>query len=246
MMNFPEALVTELRNARRVVAVTGAGISAESGVPTFRDAQTGLWARYDPADLATPEAFQRNPRLVWEWYGWRREKVLSACPNAGHRALANMQTRFAEFCLVTQNVDDLHQQAGSHPIIELHGSIMRARCFEFGHVAENWPDHTTEVPPRCRLCNSPMRPDVVWFGESLPAWELEQAMNAARSCDVLLSIGTSSVVYPAAGISQVAIQSGATVIEINPDETPLSQAANYVLRGPSGEILPALVDQLGP
>ncbi len=245
MTGIPDQLPRYLNKARRIVVVTGAGISAESGVPTFRDAQTGLWAKYDPAELATPEAFRRDPALVWSWYCWRRDKVLAVEPNAGHRALVALQALRPEFVLATQNVDGLHQRAGSRGVIELHGSIMRARCRDVGHVAPDWPEPTADGgPPPCATCRSPVRPDVVWFGETLPADALAEALDAAQHCDALLSIGTSSVVYPAAGIAETALQSGATVIEINPDDTPLSNAAQFVIRGAAGEILPQLVAQL--
>jgi NAD-dependent deacetylase len=248
MIPIPPELVDLLQHSRRIVVVTGAGISAESGVPTFRDAMTGLWAQYEPAELATPVAFRRDPKLVWDWYCWRRDVVLGVTPNAGHRALAEWQNarEFDEFLLVTQNVDGLHQQAGSRDVIELHGSIMRARCFERGHIADQWPekDSDTENPPQCRTCNSFLRPDVVWFGEALPAASLQKAMASAEQCDVLLSIGTSSVVYPAAAIAEIALHRGAPVIEINPSESPLSKQATWSLRGQAGEILPTIVQSI--
>ena len=221
------------------MALTGSGISAESGVPTFRDAQTGLWSRYDPQELATPEAFARDPELVWKWYAWRRSLVEGAKPNAGHRALADLERRTPAFTLVTQNVDGLHQEAGSANVVELHGNIRRSRC-----PAENVPveaDHTDHLPPLCPNCGSPLRPDVVWFGESLPVAELEAASEAARSCDVLLSVGTSGLVYPAASLPYEALENGAVVVEVNPDRTPLSASAHYSLRGRAGEVLPGLV-----
>ena len=239
MADLPPGLVETLRDARRVVALTGSGISAESGVPTFRDAQTGLWARYDPRELATPEAFARDPELVWKWYAWRRGLVEGARPNAGHRALAVLQRSAPVFSLVTQNVDGLHQEAGSSGVVELHGNIRRSRC-----PAENVPaetDETDHLPPLCPNCGSPLRPDVVWFGEALPAEGLRVASEAARSCDVLLSVGTSGLVYPAASLPYEALKSGATVIEINPDPTPLSALTDFAVRGEAGEVLPTLV-----
>ncbi len=244
-MAFPPKLMATLRQARNVMAVTGAGISAESGIPTFREALTGLWAQYDPAELATPAAFRRDPALVWDWYCWRRETVLAVEPNIGHRALVELQARYPRFLLVTQNVDELHQRAGSSLVLELHGSLLRARCLDGGHVAAAWPPTSPGAgPPGCAWCNSPLRPDVVWFGEGLPAGPLHQAMQAARHCDVLLSIGTSSVVYPAASLAELAVRGGATVIEINPDQTPLSNAAHFALRGSASDILASLVEQL--
>jgi NAD-dependent deacetylase len=222
-----------------VVALTGSGISAESGVPTFRDAQTGLWSRYDPQELATPEAFARDPELVWRWYAWRRSLVEGARPNAGHRALADLERRTPAFSLVTQNVDGLHQEAGSTNVVELHGNIRRTRC-----PAENVPvepDGTDPLPPLCPNCGSPLRPDVVWFGEALPVAELEAASEAARSCDVLLSVGTSGLVYPAASLPYEALENGAIVVEVNLEATPLSASADFSLRGRAGEVLPRLV-----
>jgi len=221
------------------MALTGSGISAESGVPTFRDAQTGLWSRYDPQELATPRAFARDPELVWRWYAWRRALVEGARPNAGHRALADLERRAPAFSLVTQNVDGLHQEAGSANVVELHGNIRRSRCPVENVPVE--PDGTDHLQPLCPNCGSPLRPDVVWFGETLPVAELEAASEAARSCDVLLSVGTSGLVYPAASLPYEALDSGAVVVEVNPDRTPLSASADFSLRGSAGELLPRLV-----
>ena len=223
-----------------MVALTGSGISAESGVPTFREAQTGLWARYDPQRLATPEAFDRDPHLVWEWYEWRRNLVSEALPNPGHRALAELERRVPEFSLITQNVDGLHQRAGSRDVVELHGNILRSRCSREGVIAEP-EDRDDAVPPRCPRCGALLRPDVVWFGEMLPAGALEAASEAARGCELFLSVGTSSLVYPAAALPYEALESGATLVEINAGETPLSRQADHVLRGRAGELLPELL-----
>lgn len=239
---FPDDLIERLRAAQRVAVLTGAGMSAESGVPTFREAQTGLWARYRAEELATPEAFRRNPRLVWEWYTWRRELISAAQPNPGHLALAEMELRFPSFTLITQNVDGLHQGAGSgqrFPIIELHGNIQRTKCWQENCLVETWQE-TDEVPPRCPRCGGLLRPDVVWFGETLPQGELQDATQASQECEVFLSIGTSGLVEPAASLPYLALQAGRCVIEINPNPTPLTNQASYVLCGPSGEILPAL------
>ncbi len=222
-----------------MVALTGSGISAESGVPTFRDAQTGLWARYDPQELATPEAFARDPELVWNWYAWRRNLVEVARPNAGHRALADLERRAPVFSLVTQNVDGLHQEAGSSNVVELHGNIRRTRCPVDNVTVE--PDETDDLPPPCPNCGSPLRPDVVLFGEALPAEGLRAASEEARSCDILLSVGTSGLVYPAASLPYEALENGATVVEVNPDSTPLSALAGFAVRGRAGEVLPRLV-----
>ena len=189
-----------LRNARSVAVLTGSGISAESGVPTFRDAQTGLWARYDPMELATPEAFERDPRLVWEWYAWRRELVGNAALNPGHEALAELESRVPDFVLLTQNVDGLHRRAGSQNVVELHGSILHSRCSVEGAFVEP-REEDPEIPPSCPSCGAFLRPDVVWFGEALPAEALEEAFHAARECDLFFSIGTSSLVQPAASLA---------------------------------------------
>jgi len=240
---IPDKLVAILKKAQRITVLTGAGISAESGVPTFRDAQSGLWERYRPEELATPEAFQRNPRLVWEWYTWRRELVSQAKPNPGHNALVKMERSVPQFTLVTQNVDGLHRRAGSLNVLELHGDIRRTKCSREGTLIESWSE-TSDIPPRCPHCGGLMRPDVVWFGEALPAKVLELAWLAAQDCDVFFSIGTSAVVYPAATLPDLALQKLIPVVEINPVETPLSHQARYILNGLAGEILPALVQSV--
>ena len=236
---FDTVLLATLRNARHVAVLTGAGVSAESGIPTFREAQTGLWARFRPEELATVEAFERNPRMVWEWYAWRRDVVAKAEPNAGHAALARLATLVPRVTLVTQNVDGLHQRAGSQRVIELHGNIHRSKCIRENRVVDDWRDEDG-VPPRCPRCGAFLRPDVVWFGEMLPAAALEEAEAAAHSCDVFFSVGTSAAVYPAAQLPLTARDAGATVIEVNKDPTRISGAVTYSLRGASGEILPRL------
>ncbi len=247
MLDLPPDLIAALRAARRIVASTGAGISAESGISTFRDAQTGLWAKYKPEDLATPQAFLRNPRRVWEWYEWRRSVVATVEPNPGHHALARIEaargTAGADFLLVTQNVDGLHAKAGSRNLVELHGNIQRTICFDRRHAAASWAA-TEDPPPLCAECGSPLRPDVVWFGETLPPDALRRAQQAAAQCDLFLSIGTSTLVYPAAELPFVAGSNGATVVEINPDATPLSKLADFVLREKSGIALPAIADAM--
>jgi len=223
--------------------LTGAGISADSGVPTFRDAQTGLWARYDPAQLATPDAFRDDPQLVWEWYAWRRALINAARPNAGHRALAELAMLKPQLRLVTQNVDGLHQRAGSNAVIELHGNITRDRCSSCGRIAAAATTAAPQ-PPECLHCGHLVRPDVVWFGEPLPADALETAYSAAAASEVLIAVGTSSVVYPAAGLTDVAARAGATVIEINPARTPLSATADFVLDGTAAAWLPTIAEHL--
>ena len=237
---IPAELVARLRRAGSVAVLTGAGISAESGVPTFRQAQTGLWARYDPQQLATPQAFRRQPQLVWDWYAWRRGLVAGVEPNPGHFALAEMERRVNRFTLITQNVDSLHQRAGSRAVLELHGNIARIKCSRDGRVVETWAE-SDERPPRCSHCGAFLRPDVVWFGEALPADALDAAIVAARTAEVFLTIGTSGLVHPAASLPLLAGEHGAVTVEVNPEETPLSEEMTYCLRGPSGVLLPALV-----
>ena len=241
---IPIELQRALRAARCVAALTGAGISAESGLATFRDAQTGLWARFDPRELATPAAFARNPKLVWDWYAWRRERVATARPNAGHLALAALEQCLADFLLVTQNVDGLHQRAGSRKVVELHGNIGRVKCSREGTIVESWEGAAGEVP-RCLNCGAFLRPDVVWFEEMLPASALAAAEAAARRCELLLVIGTSAEVYPAASLPAIAREHGAIVVEINPNATPLSASADFVLRGPAASVLPAVLAVYG-
>jgi NAD-dependent deacetylase len=239
-VRIPQTLVEALGRARKLAVLTGAGISAESGVPTFRDAQTGLWARYDPQDLATPEAFRRDPKLVWEWYAWRRTLVAAARPNPGHFALVRMQERQPGLVLITQNVDGLHARAGSRDVVELHGNIARIVCSAgCGAVDDFDPD---AAPPRCPKCAAWLRPDVVWFGEPLPAAALESARHAAADCEIFFSVGTSALVYPAADLPRVARDAGALLVEINPDDTALSALADFALRGPAGALLPALLE----
>jgi NAD-dependent deacetylase len=240
-----ERAAEALRRARYVCVLTGAGISAESGIPTFRDALTGLWAKFRPEELATPEAFERDPETVWSWYEWRRQLIREAQPNAGHLALAELARRVPGFTLVTQNVDGLHQRAGSRDVLEYHGNILRDRCTVEQIVAQRSEDTRRAALPRCAACGGLLRPDVVWFGESIPAGPMNVAAAAAEECDVFLSVGTSSLVYPAAGLAEVALRRRATVIEINPNETDLSPHAHMVLRGPSGHVLPALLQELG-
>ena len=240
VIGYPSDLISLLPVVSRVAALTGAGVSQESGLRTFRDAQTGLWAQHKPEDLASPEAFRRDPKLVWDWYAWRREAVKAVRPNAGHYALVEFAKHIPLFTLITQNVDGLHRMAGSSRVIELHGNIQRVRCSECGQFAEEWEDGGLEVP-RCQVCNGLLRPHVVWFGESLPRTELELAVEAARTCDVFFSIGTSGVVRPAATLAYAAHNRGAVVVEINTEPTSLTPKADYFLQGKSGEILPGLV-----
>lgn len=238
-----EGLEDALRCARRVVVFTGAGISKESGLPTFREAQSGLWARFRPEELATPEAFARDPALVWRWYAWRREGVRRAEPNAAHRALAGLEERVADFTLVTQNVDGLHHRAGSRRILELHGNILRTVCsVERTEVLE---ELGPGEPPPCPRCGAPLRPDVVWFGEVLPAEAMERAFAAAARCDLVLVVGTSGRVYPAAGLVPVALEAGATVVVVDPGESGWQHPRVHHLRGEAGKVVPDVAGLIG-
>jgi NAD-dependent deacetylase len=231
--------VDVLRAARRVVVTTGAGMSKESGIPTFRDAPNALWANYDPQELATRSGFRKNPALVWRWYADRRAMIAGAKPHAGHAALAQWDGRFDAFVILTQNIDGLHIAAGSRDVIELHGNIFRFKCFERDHPATG-PFDGVDEPPRC-ACGSPLRPDVVWFGESLEAAHIAAAHAALERCDVLLVVGTSGLVYPAAAFPETAKANGARVVEVNPEETPVTPLADVFLRGGAKTILPELV-----
>ena len=238
--------MTDLEQAREwlaaatsVAVLTGAGISAESGIPTFRGAG-GLWKEYKPEDLATPEAFGRDPRLVWEWYNWRREQIAPAVPNAAHRALVEIERRKARFTLITQNVDGLHDMAGSGKILKLHGDIWRMRCTQCGANFPNRRVPLPKIPPHC-ACGGLARPGVVWFGEPLPEGMIQEAEHAVASAQLFLAIGTSATVYPAAGLIPHARKAGARVIEINPEPGPLSGLADCVFPGPAGEWLPKLL-----
>ncbi len=239
-IDIPEQLVNLLKTSDRVVVLTGAGVSQESGLRTFRDTQSGLWAQYNPEDLASPQAFARDPKLIWDWYAWRREAVKAVRPNPGHYALAEMARRVPDLTLITQNVDGLHRMAGSPSVIELHGNLQRVRCSECGEFAEDWNDDGVNVP-RCSSCGGLLRPHVVWFGEPLPRAELESAIKASRNCQIFFSIGTSGVVQPAATLAYAAHNRGAAIIEINVGQTPLTPKTDFFFQGKSGEILPALV-----
>ncbi len=254
-MTIPQVAVERLRAARRVFVLTGAGVSAESGIETFRAPGTGLWSQYSPREVATPEAWARDPVKVWSWYSYRRRGAHRAQPNLGHRALAQLERRAPPFTLATQNVDGLHQRAGSASVVELHGSLFRFRCAREGTpVAYVDPEdespqaverlETEEVltqPPTCPGCGANVRPDIVWFGEPLPTEPWQVAQDAARACDVCLVVGTSALVEPAAGLPRIARRRGAYLIEINPDATALTPLAHWSARERAGVALPALL-----
>jgi NAD-dependent deacetylase len=241
-------IVAALRAAATVVVLTGAGVSAESGIPTFRDKQTGLWERFDASELATPYAFERDPALVWGWYEWRRAAVLKAKPNPAHEAIAAMTDLVPRFTLITQNVDDLHERAGSRDVLHLHGELSRPYCERCrqSYVHPNTPPRlppggTPIEPPRCGSCGARIRPGVVWFGESLPAHAWGSARESVAQCDLFISCGTSSLVQPAASLTDLAIDAGATAIQINPNPTDIDNAVTFNIRLPAGAALPQLI-----
>ena len=256
MTHIPSDLASCLRNAQGVVVITGAGVSAESKVPTFRDPNIedpdmlALWREFDPQTLATPEAFAQDPERVTRWYDLRRTHLASCEPNPAHRALAEIESLLTaagrSFTLVTQNVDRLHHAAGSRRVFELHGNLREWRCTRCAETRAEPGPAFTEYPPPCVSCGGPRRPCVVWFGEALPEDALEAAFEAISACDLFLSIGTSAVVYPAAGLIHVAAQAGARTAELNKDDTPQSRAVDWSLRGRAGELVPALVSAAWP
>jgi NAD-dependent deacetylase len=238
---------TELRDRLRrrdpLVVLTGAGISAESGLATFRGPE-GIWEGRNPMELASPEAFRTDPMTVWRFYDWRRQQALKAAPNPAHLALAAWEREHDDFTLITQNVDGLHERAGSRNVVRLHGSLWRLRCTAEGREFDDVREDLGPLPPRCE-CGGMLRPGVVWFGESLPAEAIERADRASRAARLVLVIGTSSLVYPAAALPQVAKSAGAYVVEINPEPTPLSAQVDERLAGPAGRIVPALAEAAG-
>ena len=248
---IPDPLIDALHRARHVVVFSGAGVSAESGIPTFRDSLTGLWERFDAASLATPEAFRADPALVWGWYEWRRMKVLQAQPNPAHMSIAELARHVPRLTLVTQNVDDLHERAGSTDVNHLHGSLHQPRCFNCGERPDTSPTMPDEPeggrrlePPRCAACGGQLRPGVVWFGESLPTEAMNTAFAAAQSCDLLISVGTSGMVYPAAEVPGLAWRAGAVVVHVNPQPQTDHSEREFALAGPAGEQLPLLIRQV--
>jgi NAD-dependent deacetylase len=227
-----------ITGANRVTALTGAGISAESGIPTFRGPE-GLWNSYRPEELATPEAFARDPELVWRWYDWRRGIVARADPNAAHIGLAALQQRQA-MTVITQNVDGLHGKAGSRELIELHGNIWKVRCTSCALIAANTEVPLATIPPVCRRCGELVRPHIVWFGESVDPYDFQRSVEMSRSADVFLVIGTSGLVQPAASFAQIAKSAGAAIVEINPDETPTTPIADLAFRERAVPVFEAL------
>lgn len=243
---FSRRAIEAFRKAKSVAVLTGAGVSAESGVPTFRGAG-GLWRERSAASLATPEAFRENPRLVWEFYAHRRETLAPLAPNPGHYAIASMEERFARFTLITQNIDNLHRVAGTREIVELHGSIWRVRCANpsCGRAARSWENRDVPLdplPPRCEACGGLLRPDVVWFGETLDPARLRRAMAAVDDCDYLIAAGTSAVVQPAASMPMAAARGGAFTLEVNPEPTEISPRVSEAVEAPSGAALPRLLE----
>lgn len=244
MIKLTDTLIAKMKSAKAVAVLTGAGISAESGVPTFRGTQ-GLWKKYRPEHLANFDAFIKNPELVWEWYKYRQNIIRSVQPNPGHHALVTIEKNYPDFSLITQNVDNLHRRAGNRKIYELHGNIMRSRCVDCNRYFEDSElDAKDTKVPRCP-CGGMIRPDVVWFGEMLPQQALLSSINASNNCDVFLTIGTSALVHPAASLPIEAQRSGAFLIEINYEPTVISHLVNESIIGKSGEILPELIQRLG-
>ncbi|MCY3956227.1 MAG: NAD-dependent deacylase [Nitrospira sp.] len=234
-----QELKARLARATAVTVLTGAGISADSGVPTFRGAD-GLWKDHRPEELASPEAFARNPKLVWEWYNWRRELIATTQPNPAHAALVELEHRVKNFWLITQNVDGLHPLAGSQRLSEIHGNIWKVRCTQCGKITAN-RDVPIAILPECVTCRGLLRPHIVWFGESLDPEDLQQSFTALRNCDVLLIIGTSGVVYPAASFGPIAKENGAFVSELNLDPTPHSDLVDVALQGHAKDLVPQLI-----
>lgn len=251
--NLIQQAAEAIHNAQKIAVLTGAGVSKESGVPTFRDALEGLWAKYNPEELATPFAFKKNPKLVWDWYQFRRELVGKAKPNPGHFALAEIQKRYPHTVIITQNVDDLHEQAGNHDVIHLHGNIAENKCFDHCQgdptiidlKSLEWDEEAG--PPACPHCGAHVRPNVVWYHEMLPEAAINRAYAISTACDVMIVVGTSGLVTPAATLPQIAKNSTdipAQIIEVNPDYSMITRFADIKLEAPSGEILPQVIEAL--
>jgi NAD-dependent deacetylase len=243
-LTLPDAVLHRLKNARRIVALTGGGMAAESKVPSFREARSGEWAEYDVSELATIQAFQRNPRLVWEWYEHRRRVAEAAEPSQAHYALVDLEQHYPSFTLITQTIDGLHWRAGSRDLVELNGCLRRSRCFEAGHVISAWED-VGESPPRCPHCGSVLRPGVVLFGEGLPEWELRKARAAVEQCEVFMCVGDVGAIEPVASFPFVAKRVGALVLAIDAEESIYTLMADHVISESLGKILPELVQLVG-
>lgn len=248
--DFNPALITALRSAQRITVLSGAGVSAESGIQTFRDSLTGLWKNFDAEKLATAEAFQRDPALVWGWYEWRRMQVLAAQPNVAHMAIAELSRRVPQLSLFTQNVDDLHERAGSLDVQHLHGSLHHPRCFDCGHpfslpggLPEEFECGRRLSPPKCQECGGLVRPGIVWFNELLPERILNRAFESSSSSDLLIVVGTSGVVYPANQLPEVASRVGSKVIQINLARSEFDSICTWNVRGSAAKVLPALITQ---
>lgn len=243
--NLIERAAADIASSERLLVLTGAGVSRESGVPTFRDALEGLWAKHDPLQLATPEGYSRNPKLVWDWYVYRRKLIEGCIPNPAHQGLAQFDDLLPQCVIATQNVDGLHQMAGSMDVIEMHGNIRTYRCsalctdgiYEIPDFAKE-----TEAPPACPNCGALLRPNVVWFGEPLPYPALQRATELAEDCDVMLIIGTSGLVNPAAMLPRIAKAGGAVLIDINPESDEFTAFVDYALRGKASQVVPKIVD----
>jgi NAD-dependent deacetylase len=249
-IDFDPRMITELQRAQKIAVLTGAGVSAESGIPTFRDALTGLWRNFNAEMLATAEGFRRDPALVWGWYEWRRRAVLEAQPNAAHVAIAELGRRVPQLSLFTQNVDDLHERAGSSDVQHLHGSLLRPRCFDCGHAfplpggTPDEPEYGRRLPPpKCQECGGLIRPGVVWFNELLPANILDGAFESTSSCDLLIVVGTSGMVYPVAKLPEVARSAGRRVIQINSARSKLDHVCTWNVRGSAGKLFSEMISR---
>jgi len=238
-----QALINQLKQAKNIVFMTGAGISAESGIPTFRDAQTGLWENYKAEELATPQAFEKDPQLVWKWYQWRRQLIAENKPNQGHDAITQLQQQLANVHLITQNVDGLHQESGSKNVIEFHGNIRNNKCSHCNHSETNIDNHS-EYIPQCPTCKVNLRPAVVWFGESIPQYASEESIRLSSQADVFFSVGTSSNVYPAAGLVELAKQNNAVIVEVNPNATSLTSRADHVFAESASVALQRIIQKI--
>lgn len=240
-MQIKPSTIARLKESSSLLVLTGAGVSSESGIPTFRGVD-GLWRKYRPEELATPEAFERNPKLVWEWYEYRRNLIRQAAPNPAHIAITKLENFFKDFLLVTQNVDGLHFKAGNRKVVELHGNIFRSKCSKDGRVFEEIPE--SNFPPKCE-CGAYLRPDVVWFGESLPPHAVKLAFDFAMECETMLVVGTSGVVQPAASLPSIVKRHRGWVLEINVEPTPITHLADESIFGRAGEVLPKIVEMIG-